>query len=93
MLPWCLLLSFLHNGIPCKHSSWAADNLAHLTLPFLAYISLTSPKVTLAFLFITCFLQKLNFIFYLEKNWSRQTVSVGPVKKVSVNKIGICIMI
>ena len=34
----CLLLSFLHNRIPCMHNVWAADNLAPLDMPFLSII-------------------------------------------------------
>ena len=38
-LPLCLLLSFLHNRIPCKHDVWAADNLASLDILFLSIIA------------------------------------------------------
>ena len=52
-----LLLSFLHNRIPCKHNAWAANNLVPLDMLLLSnIISLTSPNITLALLFITCFL-------------------------------------
>ena len=41
--PLCLLLSFLHNRVPCEHNNernvWAADNLAPLDVPFLSTIA------------------------------------------------------
>ena len=50
-LPLCLLLSVLHNRIPCKHN--VSDNIAPLDMLFLSIIvSLTSPKITLALFFI-----------------------------------------
>ena len=62
--PLCLLLRFLHNRVPCecnnKLSMWVANNLIpyHMLLQ-LNMISLTSPKITLAVLFIT---QLLAFV-------------------------------
>ena len=38
-LPWCLLLSFLHNKIHCKQNAWAVDNLAPLDMPFVSIIA------------------------------------------------------
>ena len=51
-------------------------------LPCLNIISLTSPKITLAFLFFLLFV-KIELYFYLKKNWSSQnqssrTVFAGP---------------
>ena len=37
--PFCLLLSFLHDRIPCKHNVWAADNLEPLDMFFLSVIA------------------------------------------------------
>ena len=37
--PFCLLLSFLHNRIPCKHNAWAPDNLEPLDMFFLSIIA------------------------------------------------------
>ena len=34
-----LLLSFLHNGIPCKHNVWESNNLASLHMPLLPIIA------------------------------------------------------
>ena len=31
---FCLLLSFLHDRIPCKHNAWAPDNLEPLDVFF-----------------------------------------------------------
>ena len=36
--PFCLLLSFLDNRIPCKHNACAANNFAPLDMPFLFII-------------------------------------------------------
>ena len=38
-LPFHLLLSFLHNRIPCRHSAWAPDNLEPLDMPFLSIVA------------------------------------------------------
>ena len=59
-------------------------------LLYLNIISLISPKITLALLFITCLLQKWNFAFTLRKNWSGQnwnsrTDSAGPGQICSKN--------
>ena len=32
----CLLLTFLHNRIPCMHNVWAADNLTSVDMLFLS---------------------------------------------------------
>ena len=32
--PFCLLLSFLHDRIPCKHNAWVPDNLEPLDMLF-----------------------------------------------------------
>ena len=78
-LTLCLLLSFLHNRIPCKHNTWAVDNLALLDMLYLSFIqiiSLTSSKITLALLLIPCMLfVKMETNFYLEKIWSGQNRS------------------
>ena len=34
--PFCLLLSFLHDRIPCKHNVWAPNNLEPLDMFFLS---------------------------------------------------------
>ena len=66
-LPLCLLLSFLHNRIPCMYNAWATDNLTLLGMPFLFNItSLTSPNITLELLFSSYYMQKWNFIFTLK---------------------------
>ena len=36
--PLCLLLSFLHNRVPCMHNAWVADNLTLLGMLFLSII-------------------------------------------------------
>ena len=38
-LPFCLLLSFLHDRIPCKHNAWVPNNLEPLYV-FSIYYSL-----------------------------------------------------
>ena len=37
--PFCLLLSFLHDRISCKHNAWAPDNLEPLDMFFLPIIA------------------------------------------------------
>ena len=37
--PFCLLLSFLHDRIPCKHNAWAPNNLEPLDMFFLSIIA------------------------------------------------------
>ena len=73
-LPLCLLLSFLHNRIPCKHNVWVAIILYLLIYFFyplyLNIASLTSPIITLVLLFST---QKWNFIFTLSKTGPAKT--------------------
>ena len=78
-LPLCLILSFLHNRIPCMHSTWASDNLTPLDMPFLSKVQ----NHTRTFIYYLLFVE-MDFHFYLEKNWSGQnqssrTVSAGPV--------------
>ena len=78
-LPFCLLLSFLRNRIPCKHNAWTADNLAPLDVPFLFIIvSLTSPKVTLALFVYYLLYVKMDLHFYLEKTDPAKTGAAGP---------------
>ena len=62
------IILLLHNRISCKHNNklnaWAANNFAPLDMFFLSIIiSLTSPKITLEPLFITCFLQNGQILF------------------------------
>ena len=85
-LPWCLLLSFLHNRIPCKQNAWAANNLAPLHMPFLSIIAYNNKpnkceNHTSTFVYHLLFV-KIEFHFYLEKNWFDQnqssTVSADP---------------
>ena len=37
--PLCLLLSFLHNRIPCTHNAWEADNLTTFDMLVLSIIA------------------------------------------------------
>ena len=41
--PLCLLLSFLHNRVPCEHNdewnAWVSDNLVPLDMPFLSIMA------------------------------------------------------
>ena len=74
----CLLLSFLHNRIPCTHNAWATDNLTSLDWLFYPLqISLKGPKITLELLFSTNYLQKWNFIFTLRKTGPAKTGAGG----------------
>ena len=81
-LPFCLLLSFLHNRIPCMRNAWAADNLKPLDMLFLSiiaqYSSLISPNITLELLFSGYYLEKWNFIFTLRKTGPGKTGTAGP---------------
>ena len=60
-LPICLLLSFLHNRIPCKNNAWADDNLTPPNKPN------KSKNHTSNFLYYLLFV-KMEFYFYLDKN-------------------------
>ena len=81
-LPFCILLSFLHNRIPCMHNAWAADNLKPLDMLFLSiiaqYSSLISPNITLELFFSSYYLEKWNFIFTLRKTGPAKTGAAGP---------------
>ena len=75
-LPFCLLLSFLHNRIPCRHNAWAANNLAPLDMVFLSIITEynkcnKSKNHTSTFVYYLHFVE-MESNFYLEKNWSGQ---------------------
>ena len=66
---------------------WAADNLAPLDMPYLSIAQYNNPNKSEnhTSTFVYCLLVvKIEFHFYLEKNWygqnqSSQTISTGPV--------------
>ena len=75
-LPLFLLLSFVHNRIPCKHNAWAADNLAPLDILFIciiAYYNMPNKFKIHTRTFVYYFLQKKNIIFSLRKTCSAKT--------------------
>ena len=78
-LPLCLLLSYLHNRIPCMHNAWVTDNLTLLDMPFLFIIvSQTSPNITLELLFSMFLFLKWRFIFILRETGLAKTGAAGP---------------
>ena len=65
-------------GIIFAAPGFRYNNINLFYLLQLNIISLSSPKITLALLFITCFLEKWDFIFALRKTGLAKTGAAGP---------------